>query len=37
MRESDVRQRDLLNILARSANNYYFKKVILEVREEVKT
>jgi len=37
MRESDIRMRDLLLILARSTNNYYYKKVLLEVREEVMT
>ncbi len=37
MRESDILQRELLSILARSANNYYLRRVIQEVREEVKT
>lgn len=36
MRESDIRMRDLLLILSNSTDNYFYKKVILEVREWIK-
>lgn len=35
MRESDIMQRELLQILAKSANNFYLEEIILSVRKEV--
>jgi hypothetical protein len=35
MVETDIKQRELLSILARSANNFYLEEIIMSSRKEV--